>query len=197
MNVANPVLQFTGAVLAGGRSNRMGRDKATIPLPNGFALLDQALHTLKSAGARELLVSVRQVQTYGRPETHEVTDSVENCGPLAGLLAALDAAATDHVVVLAVDLPAMPPDYLRKLLAASSPKRGAVPQQGDFFEPLAAVYPRIAADSARDALSAGRFSLQTWVGTLATSGIIHPLMVEPSETGFFANWNRPNDISSS
>jgi molybdopterin-guanine dinucleotide biosynthesis protein A len=175
----------------------MGRDKATILLPNGLTLLDQALHTLKSAGARELLVSVRQGQTYDRPETHEIVDSVENCGPLAGLLAALDAAATDHVIVLAVDLPAVSPDYLRKLLAARAPNRGAVPQQGNFFEPLVAVYPRKAADSARDALSAGRFSLQMWVRELAKKGLIQPIMVEPSETGFFANWNSPDDITGS
>ena len=173
----------------------MGRDKAMISLPNGLTLLDQALQTLRTAGANELLVSTRQGQTYGKPGTREVIDALDNCGPLAGLVAALEAASTDHVVVLAVDLPAMPPEYLQKLLAASAANCGAVPQQRDSFEPLAAVYPRRAVQSARDALAGGRFSLQRWVQELAKSGLIRAFSVEPNEIAFFANWNSPNDIS--
>jgi molybdopterin-guanine dinucleotide biosynthesis protein A len=60
---------------------------------------------------------------------------------------------------------------------------------------LAAVYPRRAAQSARDALSAGRFSLQLWVRELAKNGLVQPILVEPTETGLFVNWNSPDDIS--
>ena len=194
MHDFNPALPFTGVVLAGGRSSRMGQDKAMLTLPNGRTLLDQALHTLRAAGASELLVSVHQGQTYGRPGTRELTDSVDNCGPLAGLVAALDNASTDRIVVLAVDLPSITPIYLQMLFAVSGKSCGVVPLQGDFFEPLAAVYPRRAAQSARDALSAGQFSLQLWVRELAMKNLIQPIIVEPSETGLFANWNSPDDI---
>jgi molybdopterin-guanine dinucleotide biosynthesis protein A len=44
VNESSEASPFTGVVLAGGRSSRMSRDKAMIPLPNGRSLLDQAFH---------------------------------------------------------------------------------------------------------------------------------------------------------
>ena len=193
MNPSQATRPFTGVVLAGGRSSRMGRDKATLLLPDGRSLLDRALQTLQDVGARELLVSVRPGQTYGKPNTREVVDAADNCGPLAGLIAALGNASTECILVLAVDLPAMSPDYLRKLLAASATHGGAVPHHGGFYEPLAAVYPRIAVAAAREVFSSGQYSLQAWVQVLAKKGQIQPVPVEPFETGFFANWNQPDD----
>lgn len=186
---------FTGVVLVGGRSTRMGRDKALLTLPNGLTLLDQAIATLRAAGANDILVSIRPGQTYGRPGTREIADTAENCGPLAGLIAAFNTASTGFVAVLAVDLPTMTPAYLRKLVARCTPTSGAVPHQDQFFEPLVAVYPRLAADSARAALAAGRFSLQAWINELVNTGQAQPIEIEPAETALFTNWNRPGDYS--
>jgi len=172
----------------------MGRDKAMLTLPNGLTLLDHAIRTLRLAGADEILVSVRQGQAYGRSGTREVADATNNCGPLSGLAAALDAAKTDHLAVLAIDLPAMTEAYLRKLVAHCTTTSGAIPSQGDFFEPLAGIYPRLAATSAHAALTAGKFSLQAWLRELVNNGLIKPVIVEPTETGLFANWNRPEDF---
>lgn len=186
---------LTGVVLVGGRSTRMGRDKALLTLPNGLTLLDQAIATLRTAGVSQIFVSVRLGQTYGRPDTREIADATENCGPLAGLVAAFDAAQTNHIAVLAVDLPAMTPSFLRKLIARCTTTSGAVPHENDFFEPLVAIYSRRAAESARAALAAGRFSLQTWVSKQVATGQIQPVKIEPAETGLFTNWNRPEDYS--
>jgi molybdopterin-guanine dinucleotide biosynthesis protein A len=174
----------------------MGQDKAALTMPNGHTLLGQAVHTLRAAGANEILVSVRQGQTYGLPGTREVTDPTENCGPLGGLVAALGATEAERIIVLAVDLPAMTDDYLRTLIAESTPTCGIVPMRGDFFEPLAAVYPHFAVHSARTALAAGRLSLQTWIRELAAAGLIKPTAIEPTKTGLFANWNTSGDCQS-
>ena len=173
----------------------MGRDKALLTLPNGLPLLDQTIATLQAAGAAEILVSVRPGQTYGRPGTREIADTTENGGPLAGLVTAFDATQTDHIAVLAVDLPAMTPAYLRKLIARCKATSGAVPHRDDFFEPLAAVYPRLVADSARAALNDGRFSLQAWVLEQVEIGQVQSVEIEPTETILFTNWNRPEDYS--
>ena len=87
----------------------------------------------------------------------------------------------------------MTADYLRTLIAASTTNCGAVPQRGDFYEPLAAVYPPLAVRSARDALAAGQLSLQTWIHELAKIGLVQPVMIEPINTALFANWNTPDD----
>lgn len=195
MTEPDVTIPITGVVLVGGRSTRMGRDKALLTLPNGLTLLDQAIATLRAARAAEILVSVRPGQTYGRPGTREIADTTENCGPLAGLVAAFDAASTDFIAVLAVDLPAMTPVYLRQLIARCTATRGAVPHQDPFFEPLVAVYPRLAAASARAALTAGRFSLQAWVNELINTAQVQSVAIEPTESALFTNWNRPKDYS--
>ncbi len=195
MTEPDATVPFTGAVFVGGRSTRMGRDKALLTLPNGLTLLDQAVATLRTAGASQILVSVRPGQTYGQPGTREIADVAENCGPLAGLVTAFEAAQTDHIAMLAVDLPAMTPAYLCKLLARCTTTSGAVPHRDNFFEPLVAIYPRTAAVSARAALTAGRLSLQAWVHELVETGQIQLVAIEPAETALFTNWNLPEDYS--
>jgi len=186
---------LTGVVLAGGHSTRMGRDKALLTLAKDLTLLDHAINTLRAAGATEVLVSVRPGQSYGKPGTREIVDSSEECGPLAGLVAALTAATTDYVAVLAVDLPEMTPAYLLQLVGQVDAGVGAVPLRGKFFEPLAAVYPRLALQPAHAALSSRSFSLQTLVRELVSSGLIKPVPVEPSDIALFSNWNSPGDCS--
>jgi len=197
MNKRDASSAITGVILAGGRSTRMGQDKALLKLPGGHTLLEQARRTLQAVGVGELLVSVRPGQAYGLPGTREITDATADCGPLGGLSACLAAAQADLILVLAVDLPAMTPEFLRALLASSTAACGAVPWHDRYFEPLAAVYPRLAAPSAHVALAAGKLSLQPWLCALAADGLIRPFQVEPSDSGNFINWNTPADRSQS
>lgn len=172
----------------------MGRDKATLMLSDGRTLLARAIHTLKAAGASEILISVRQGQTYAFPDTREIVDSFDNCGPLAGLATSIEAARNEQVLIMAVDLPAMPSEYLRKLIALSTTTCGVVPFRENFFEPLVAIFPRQAAPFAFNALNAGHFSLQPWIRELSDSKLIKPVEIEPPEIGFFINWNHPHDF---
>ena len=188
--------QFTGVVLAGGRSTRMGRDKATLTLPEGGTLLAHAVRKLQAAGVHEVIVSVRAGQTCGLAGTREVADLAADSGPLAGVAASLEAAGASRVVVLAVDLPDMTPEYLRGLLAAATNDCGVVPVHGGFLEPLAAVYPRCSARVARAALVAGRFSMHAWVRELAAGGLVRLQPVDDAHLPLFANWNHPGDFPS-
>ena len=186
-------IAFTGVVLAGGRSTRMGRDKALLTLPNGRTLLEQAVATLRELGATEILVSIGSDKTYGLPGTRELPDVQADCGPLGGLHACLSAAKEQLCVVLAVDLPAMTPEYLRGLVSQTQARRGAVPVSDSSAEPLAAVYPKEALAEVQRALDTGDFSLQKLVRRLEQAGLVDCVPVAPSERTLFANWNSPED----
>jgi molybdopterin-guanine dinucleotide biosynthesis protein A len=126
-----------GFAVAGGWSRRMGRDKALLP----WGATDLLGHTL----ARLSLV-VPEVRVLAGPQARYTgrapveTDAVDGGGPLAGTLAALEAAAGRVALLLAVDLPLVPPALLARLVLLCSEADAAVPISSRGNEPLCAAY---------------------------------------------------------
>lgn len=135
---------FRAVILAGGRSARMGRDKARLEL-HGRPLLTRQVALARSLAPVEELVSGRTDTDYsdfGCPVLH---DRVPDASPLAGIAPALEAARAPQVLVLAVDLPQLAPAVLERILAAAGENRGVVPRVAGRLEPLATLYARSAA----------------------------------------------------
>ncbi|HYR88375.1 MAG TPA: molybdenum cofactor guanylyltransferase [Terriglobia bacterium] len=97
-------LQVTGFILAGGKSSRMGRDKALLDW-HGQTLLDHMVNLLSAA--------TDHVRVVGRGSLPDLPPS--DRGPLSGVITALDASATDANLVVAVDLPLLTGDFLKYL----------------------------------------------------------------------------------
>jgi molybdopterin-guanine dinucleotide biosynthesis protein A len=99
-------MHFTGAVLTGGGSTRMGQDKSFIEI-KGIALVEIVASALRSSGALEVIAvgGDRSRLEQFPAVTRVVADLHPNEGPLGGILTALHAATTDLVVVLACDTP--------------------------------------------------------------------------------------------
>lgn len=132
-----------GLVLAGGRSTRMGRDKAVLAyhgrdqLQVAFELLD------KVAGPN--FVSVRADQTSDplRARYAQVIDGTLGVGPVAGILAALRTRPAAAWLVLACDLPFLDASTLRALIAGRDPSRVATAFRSAYDglpEPLCAIW---------------------------------------------------------
>jgi molybdopterin-guanine dinucleotide biosynthesis protein A len=155
MSVANPSppLLF-GLVLAGGRSTRMGRDKATLPYGDGIPQLERAVALLGRHAAR-VYISVRADQAADplRARFAQIKDVHENIGPIAGLLAAQAQHPEVAWLVLACDLPLLDDASLTHLVDKRDATRTATAYRSSHDglpEPLCAIYePR-----SREALSA-------------------------------------------
>lgn len=193
MNETGQRAGFAGLVLAGGKSSRMGGDKARLKLEDGRMLIERAAAVLLEAGAKEIIVSTRKGVSYGLAGTREAADARDGEGPLAGIAAGLAMTNHESLLVLAVDLPRMPPGYLKSLAERSGCGCGIVPGVRGRAEPLAAVYPKEAAEFALSALEAGRYSLQDWVSKLHETRLIEFLPVMEAQKFFFSNWNAPED----
>ncbi len=135
-------LRAAGFVLTGGRSSRMGRDKA---------LLELAGRPLALRTADTMRPLVDQVVLVGAPERCAhlglpvLADRVAGKGPLAGMVTALAATAHEWNLVLACDLPYMETRALEVLLhlVASTPDVDAiVPRTSEGWQPLCAAYHR-------------------------------------------------------
>ncbi len=137
----------------------MGRDKATIEF-GGKTLLERAVAALEPLCVEVLLASgsAARFPQLGR---REVLDAAPDAGPLAGLVAALEASRTEWMIALACDMPGVDTRVLEEL--------ARVAQEGGWDvtmlatptgpEPLCAVYRTSCAPAARAALRAGRVRL--------------------------------------
>lgn len=144
-------------ILAGGKSTRMGTDKAFVTL-DGRTLLARALELARSV--------TEDVRIVGDPVKFGafapvVQDVFPECGPLGGIHAALHASREDLNLILAVDLPFISLALLQFLIARarSSPTVVTVPQAGGGWQPLCAVYRQGFADAAEAALREGRYKI--------------------------------------
>lgn len=112
-----PAPVFSGVVLTGGASRRMGRDKALVEV-GGRALAARVAQVLQDAGADEVFAVGGAFDALGDLGLHPVPDDFPGEGPLGGLLTALSHASSPLVAVLACDLPAAAPSAVRLVVAA-------------------------------------------------------------------------------
>jgi molybdopterin-guanine dinucleotide biosynthesis protein A len=192
-----PKILLTAVLLAGGESRRMGRDKAGVEL-NGVPLWKHQLRLLQSLDLEEYVISGRSDGPYAEAGVPIIPDVLSGCGPLAGIVTTLEASKLEGILVLAVDTPFVPVEFLIKLRdRAASALRSVIPQIGNAFEPLVAVYLKDALCVARTRLAAGDLKLQDLAESLIAKdlAIAHPVPFE--QRGYFRNLNTPGDLATS
>lgn len=186
-------LAFAGVVLAAGRSTRMGADKALLEA-EGMPLWQRQRDVLLGAGAAEVLLSARPDQAWARTAegfSGVLHDALPGCGPLVGVTAALERSSCAHVAGLAVDLPAMTSRWFQELAGLTSPGVGAIGKHSDFYEPLAAFYPREFKWLAWEALARGQYAFQPLVARAVHEGLLRVRPLAVGDLDAFRNWNEP------
>jgi molybdenum cofactor guanylyltransferase len=189
-------MTISAALLAGGKSVRMGHDKATL-LFHGQPLWKRQLEILYRLEPKRIFVSGRTDPPWRPADVEFVADQQPSRGPLSGIAAALSRITTDYVLVLAVDVPFVTVEYLKDLCAGVEVGRGVIPIIGTRAEPLVAIYPREAGVDFQNALVGNDFALQPVVRELLACGKLLPLGVRPDKTNLFRNLNEPHELERS
>jgi len=147
--------EVTGAVLCGGHSRRMGADKALIPL-DGRRLIEYSIEALRPVAGRILLACGPRPR-YAELALETVLDAWPDGGPLAGLLAALEACRGEWLVLVACDMPRVEPRVLRALLdeAARADLDVCLLEIERGTQPLCGVYRKTCAPAVRRSLERG------------------------------------------
>ena len=132
-----------GLVLAGGKSKRMGSDKASL-IREGETQLDLAVRLLTNH-VEQVFVSTSEEQSADpvRQRFDKIVDRYEDLGPVAGILSAMDAQPDVSWLVLACDLPNIDDEtigYLLKNASPDSPVTAFRSVNDDLPEPLCAIY---------------------------------------------------------
>jgi molybdopterin-guanine dinucleotide biosynthesis protein A len=135
-----------GIILAGGRSRRMGRDKALLPVPgdDGSTFISHLAAVLSLFCDEVVLVArdAQQAANYVLPGVAVVIDQVPEVGPLMGLYSGLRSIGATHALVVAVDMPFVQPELIAFLLSYPRDDALLVPVVDGVPQVLLAVYPR-------------------------------------------------------
>lgn len=181
-----------GAVLTGGASTRMGRDKARVLL-GGVPCATRVARVLASLCGEVLLVGGSPpVDAPGR----RVPDPEGPVCALRGLAAALEASRAPQVLVVATDLPLVTSELLLALVAW--PEADAVvPRSSEGPHPLCALYRRDAVlDVARERLAAGRLEVQGMLDAVDTGWLGPDDLARVDPRGLaLSNLNSPEDLA--
>ena len=128
---------WTGLILAGGRSLRMGRDKALLRL-GGRTLLERAVDLVRAAGGEPLIVAPERPGYSMGPvrRVDETGGGGEGAGPLPALRQGLMLCGCSGLVALACDLPLLPAGLLSRLAAGLPGHDAVVPRAGGILQVL-------------------------------------------------------------
>lgn len=145
MAADNNLAQFTGAVLAGGQSRRMGTDKAFIQV-DGKRLIDCALDALAGASQRLIVggTDLKLGEAAAASDAQHVADCWPGEGPLGAAATALGLAHHPVTVILPCDLPAISAEDVAVLVKAvcdapptTAPSAAVFTDQRRHYLPLA------------------------------------------------------------
>ncbi|GAB5398458.1 MAG: molybdenum cofactor guanylyltransferase [Aureisphaera sp.] len=161
---------ITGIILAGGKSKRMGHDKALLPF-KGKPFLQHIIDALKPLVNDIIIVSDRT--EYDQFGERRVDDLVKNAGPLAGLYSGLYHTETENNIVVSCDVPLLKPSLLQRLITENETEYDAVQFQiEDKTMPLIAMYKKRCMHSCYHLLESGERRLRVFVIGLNTHTIV-------------------------
>ena len=147
----------------------MGRDKAGVVLA-GRRLLDHMLGKLRALGLRARVAGLREPVVENAAEVF--TDAHPDCGPLSGMETALARSEAALVMVLGVDLPLLPTEFLAWMLRRPSitGATATIPRLLGKPQPLCAVYRRELVPGITAALEAGDYRVMDMVERSTAAG---------------------------
>jgi molybdenum cofactor guanylyltransferase len=204
-HMAQTELSRMGFLLAGGKSSRMGVDKAFLGF-GGQTLLDRALTVMGAVCGRVTIVGdPGKFAEYGSKKYDSakyvsvLADIFPGCGPLAGIHAALVHSTAELNLILAVDMPFVSREVLAFIFAAAGDEDNhaivTVPRTSKGFQPLCAVYRRDFSVVAEQALRTGKYKIDAAFSSVSVRVIEEDELAAAgfSEHSFF-NLNTPPDL---
>ncbi|OGQ87356.1 MAG: hypothetical protein A2512_08375 [Deltaproteobacteria bacterium RIFOXYD12_FULL_56_24] len=188
------IRQVAGVILAGGKSSRFGSNKA-LALHQGDALIHGITRKLAGLFPETLLVT-NTPEDYAFLGWPMVADQYLNCGPLAGIHAALRSVSQPRAFVCGCDMPLINPELIRFLCELPGDHEVVLPWLPEGPEPLYAVYSQTALPLIEENLAAGLYKLGALYNKLRLRKVTAEeiLQVIPDLTTF-QNINHQHDLA--
>lgn len=132
-----PKEQLTAVILAGGKSQRMGEDKAFLDL-DGLPFIERILQVVKGLTQEVMVIAnTKQYDSLGVPI---YPDLIEDFGPVGGIYTAMKMVKTPYLLVLSCDIPLLKGAVLEYLIEESIPCDANILTTEERWQPLTAIY---------------------------------------------------------
>ncbi|PHS68557.1 MAG: molybdenum cofactor guanylyltransferase [Methylophaga sp.] len=183
----------SGVILAGGKARRMGGNDKGLLEYKQQPLIQHVIDALKPQVDSVIINANRNIERYQSFGYPVINDSLDNyCGPLAGMLSAMQTANTDYILSAPCDSPNISPQLRQRLMETLLHTQAdiAVAHDGDRLQPVFSLIPcRLVADL-EDYLTQGGRKIDLWLSQ-------HTLAIVDfsDQANSFINFNHPEDIS--
>lgn len=184
-------MALTGIILAGGKSSRMGQDKALFGY-QGKRMIDYTLELLKPI-CSEILISTNQ-SGYEQFGVKLIADRYKNCGPLGGLHATLSKSSHGWNIVVSCDTPFLNHHLFNRLLNHRDQVKAVIPTHKAGVEPMAGLYHRSLANFFEAKINAKEFKLQKILKEVPVCFLNVDDLLE-KKPDLFYNFNSPSDVN--
>lgn len=187
---------MAGIILAGGKSIRLGEDKAFVRL-NSITLLEAVLATVQKV-VKETILVVNNPEKFAHLLSKQmkiVKDKIPYQGPLGGILSGLEASADLYNLVVPCDTPFLEKGLLKHLLSQSNDYDVVVPKRDEKLEPLLAVYSKKCIEPIKKSLDNKDLRIVSFFGQVNIRCIKTDIIskYDPEELSFF-NINTKEDL---
>lgn len=190
--------EFAAIVLAGGRSIRLGRDKASEPLL-GVPMLQRVLDRLDGLVGEFVIVKARGQRlpdTAASAPIKVVEDLYPESGPLGGLYTGLQAMDLEAGLAVACDMPLLQPALVREIFRLLPGNDAVVPMSHDYAQPLCAAYSKACIEPIRRQLDGGRLKLMSFYSDVRVLEVPPEVWRRFDPDGVsFQNLNRDEDLA--
>jgi len=186
--------QLGAVVLAGGRSSRLGQDKAFLKV-NGQFLMERIVDQLTQL-SDEVIIVTNEASKYEQFEAVVVGDAYPGKGALGGIYSGLMASTRSHCLVVACDMPFLNLSLLRYMQGLASDYDVVIPRIGKLTEALHAIYSRDCRPFIADLLEAGELRIVNFFSYVRVRYVDRDevSIFDPEHLSFF-NINMPEDLA--
>lgn len=179
--------------MAGGKSRRMGRDKAWLDLGDGRPIVQRAIDAMREVADDVFLVA--NDERFSTLGLRVVPDRFPDGGALGGITTGVGAAEHERVLVAACDMPLLRSAVFRLLVDRSESHDVVMPKVGDEFETMHALYTKACVPAMERALGAGKMRVIAFFDDVRvlTLGEDELRRVDPDLVSF-TNVNTPEEL---
>ncbi len=188
----SPFPSITGAILAGGKARRMGGEDKGLILFNGKPLIQHVINALKPQLDNIIINAnrhVEQYQSFGYPVIQDTLAGF--CGPLAGILSAMQFVDSDYIITAPCDAPMISQQYRQRMMETLLNEQAdiAVASDGQRLQPVFCLLPTRLQEQLAHYLAKGNRKIDQWFEQYNVAVVDFS-----DQTGSFANFNCYDDI---
>lgn len=152
--------KISGIILAGGKSSRIGEDKAFLTY-EGKSFIERAVENLRPY-CSEIIISSDNPQ-ISIPDTHRLSDEIADIGPLGGLYTCLKRSSYDEAIVIPIDTPFLTPELIDCILEHSRGYDVTVVRHGERIHSLTGLFNKSVIPVLEEDIKGGHYKILKFI----------------------------------